>query len=437
MWEGSSKRWFAIPLAVAMCVAGTAGPAGAAAATDPLVLVCEGGGAVSLSADGGLLAFSCGAANLVPDDTNGQGDVFVRDQATGGFERISLGTGGVQANGLGWRPSITPDGRFVAFLSRASNLAAADPDRLEDVYVRDRRTGTTVLASVRLPGRAGADEFLGQPQLTPDGRFVAFHATADNLVPGDTNRESDVFVRDLMTGTTERVSVGARGAQGDAGSFAPAISADGRYVAFASYAGNLVAGDSARSADVFVRDRLTGTTVRASVDSDGRPGVANFAFINPVPSISADGRFVAFASGVDRLVPDDTNGRADVFVRDLVAGKTERVNVNSAGVVADGVSSGRFVQLTADGRHVIFWSTARNLVAGDRFADEETFVRDRLTGTTTKLRVVLDSQGSNVHTVGDGLAVSADLSTVAFSSIPNILIPDNQFCVPQVFVWRG
>ncbi len=267
----------------------------------------------SISADARFVAFWSDASNLVGGDTNGVEDVFVRDRQTGTTELVSVATGGTQGNARSRYPSISSDGRFVAFWSDASNLVAGDTNGSADVFVRDRQTLTTVRVSVATGGAQGnANSLNAFSSISADGRFVAFESDATNLVAGDTNGSADVFVRDRLSGTTERVSLAAGGAQGNADSLGPSISASGRFVAFWSLATNLVAGDTNAWNDVFVRDRQSATTERVSVATGGAQGDFN----SYDPSISADGRFVAFESGATNLVAGDTNGSFDVFLRD-------------------------------------------------------------------------------------------------------------------------
>ncbi len=241
--------------------------------------------------------------------------------------RVSVNSTGAQGNGHSAYPSISADGRFVAFASGASNLVPGDTGYW-DVFVHDRQTGTTTRVSVSSTGTQSNDNS-GDPSISADGLYVAFTSSAQNLIPGDTNGRADVFVHDRQTGTTTRVSVNSTGTQGDFNSWRPAISANGRYVAFISDATTLVPGDTNGRADVFVHDRQTGATTRVSVSSAGIQG-DGFVEGSSTPSISADGRFVAFASGASNLVPGDTNNQKDVFVHDRQTGATTRVSVSSA-----------------------------------------------------------------------------------------------------------
>ena len=373
----------------------------------------------STSADGRYVAFHSLASNLAPGDTNGFYDVFVHDRITGTTERVSVSTGGAQGDGdssYGYTPSISADGRYVAFSSLATTLVAGDVNGFADVFVHDRQTGTTELVSVATGGAQGNNDSVA-PSISGDGRYVAFESLASNLVGGDTNGTWDVFVRDRLTGTTERASVATGGTQAAGGNYWPAISSDGRYVAFQSYAANLVTGDTNGFADVFVRDRVAGTTERESVSTGGAQG-DNVTF---APSISSSGRYVGFFSLASTLVANDTNGSYDVFLRDRQAGTTERVSVSSAGVEGNADSS--LSSVSADGRYVVFESNASNLVSGDTNTTLDVFVRDRSAGTTTRASV--DSAGGEALGSSTKPWISADGRFVAFDSFaPNLVFGD-------------
>jgi Tol biopolymer transport system component len=344
-----------------------------------LIAEVQAGGYVpnpSISADGRYVAFDSDVANLVPGDTNGLSDIFVRDRTAGVTYLVSKNSAGDQGNTYSVYPSVSADGRYVAFMSGATNLVYADTNGVADIFVRDRQTGTTTRVSRNSAGVEGNDGSFS-PSISGDGRYVAFPSDATNLVAGDTNGVSDIFVRDRNTGTTYLVSKSSTGEIGNGYSTAPFISADGRYVVFDSYATNLVAGDTNGMSDVFVRDRQTGTTTLVSKSSTGVLGSGNSYYA----SISADGRYVAFYSYAVNLVTGDTNGVEDIFVRDRQTGTTTRVSKSSAGVEGDGDSI--YPSISADGRYVVFYSAASNLVPGDINGAGDTFVRDRQTGTTT------------------------------------------------------
>jgi Tol biopolymer transport system component len=332
----------------------------------------EGNGdsfAPAISADGRFVTFSSDASTLVAGDTNGVDDVFVRDRQESTTTRASVGPGGAEANGGSYSPSISADGRYVAFLSDATNLVSGDTDTNRDVFVFDRQTSATTRASVDSNGVQADIESL-TPVLSANGRFVAFATFADNLVPDDLNESADVFVRDLQSSTTTRVSEYQGGSEADFDNFRPAISADGRFVAFDSDAANLAWGDTNDVFDVFVKDRQTDVLTRVSVDDAGAQ--ANGDSLRP--ALSADGRFVAFYTDASNLVPGDTNGAEDVIVHDRRSGATKRVSVVGGGREANGDSVRP--ALSADGRLVVFESDASNLVAGDSNQFTDVFVND-------------------------------------------------------------
>ena len=326
----------------------------------------------SLSGDGLVVAFESAASNLVGGDTNGTSDVFVHDRVSGRTTRVSVDSGGAQADGpsgLDSAPALSADGQIVAFASRAGNLVTPGtdvPDR-EDVFVYDRARKETNRVSVG-PGGVQPSGDSYSPALSADGRYVAFASEATNLVRGDTNGATDIFVHDRETGRTTRVTVASDGTQVNGDSFTPSISGDGRFVAFTTDAGNVVAGDDNRASDVFVHDGQTGRTVLVSVASHGHPSArGSFA-----PCLSADGRTVAFVTD-GPLVADDTNNSEDVYVADLATGGLRRVSVASDGTEGDGPSLGP--ALSGDGTAVAFESLASNLVVADSNAAEDVFWR--------------------------------------------------------------
>ena len=337
----------------------------------------------SISADGRFVTFSSEASNLVPGDTNNSGDIFVRDLSTNTTTRVSVDSAGNQGNsssGSGFS-SISGDGRFVAFESDATNLVPGDTNNRRDIFIRDRLTNTTTRVSVDSAGNQGNSDST-TPSISADGRFVAFASNATNLVSGDTNNSRDIFLRDLLTNTTTRVSVDSAGNQANSSSFnAPSISADGRRVAFWTNANNLVPGDTNANFDIFVRDLSTNTTARASVNSAGNQGNRDSRY----PYISADGRFVGFWSSATNLVPGDNNNTQDIFVRDLLTNTTTRVSVDSAG--NQGNRESFDVSISGNGRFVAFQSSATNLVPGDTNNSADIFVRDLSTNTTTRVSV--------------------------------------------------
>ncbi len=345
--------------------------------------------APAVSADAQVVAFTSAATNLVAGDDNGTNDVFVHDRVTGATELASVAVGGGPGNnssGYGGRAiALSADGRFVAFWSYASNLVEGDTNNQADVFVRDRLRGITMRASVSSTGVEGdsASGYGGPVSISADGRYVAFQSYASNLVGGDTNGAVDMFVRDLIAGTTTRVSVASDGAEAPAGGQRGTISADGAHVVFAS-SSPLVTEDTNGAGDVYVRDVATGITTRVSVSSYGAQGDGESG---PGMSMlqSSDGRYVCFASMATNLVTGDTNGQNDIFVHDRVTGVTKRVNVAEDGTQANGYSERPAI--SADGRYVAYQSTATNLMAGDTNGNMDVYVRDWMAEHTTRASI--------------------------------------------------
>lgn len=380
----------------------------------------------SMSADGRYVAFSSYANNLVPGDTNGSEDVFVHDRQGGATIRVSIDPYGAQGNSLSTSPSISSDGRYVAFHSFATNLTPGDSNGDYNVFVHDLQSGVTTRVSVDSGGGEG-NGFSGGPSISSDGRYVTFYSFATNLVPGDTNGTVDVLVHDIMSGATARVSVDSSGVQCNGASYDPSISGDGRYVAFVSGASNLVSGDTNGTEDIFVRDVQSSATMRVSVNSTGAQGNAH----SSAPSISSDGRYLSFYSDASNLVPGDMNGVRDVFVHDHQSGAATRVSVDSSGVEGDYDST--FSSISSDGHYVAFCSIATNLVIGDTNGLPDVFVRDLRIGTTT--RVSVDSGGTQTNGDSRGTpSVTARGRYVAFSSMATNLVPGDTNEAEDVFV---
>jgi len=321
----------------------------------------------SINGNGRYVALRSIASNLVSDDTNGYDDVFVHDAQTGQMTRVSVSSGGVEGNGNSLSPRISSDGRYVAFISSASNLVPGDTNGDYDVFVHDQQTGETTRVSLSSTGEESSTAS-EQPVISADGRYVAF-TSKSNLIPGGGHSSNDVFVRDRQTGITTRVSVSSGGLGGDDSSTWPSISGDGRYVAFRSEASNLVEGDTNGYVDVFVHDQQTGETTLVSVSSGGLGGNGQSQF----PSINGDGRYVAFSSWSSNLVLGDTNNTYDIFVHDRQTGETSRASVSSTGVEIDN-GDDSIVSISSDGFYIAFESVAGNLVSGDTNGQRDIFV---------------------------------------------------------------
>ncbi|HYZ91403.1 MAG TPA: hypothetical protein VFA34_03305 [Actinomycetota bacterium] len=362
----------------------------------------------SMSGDGRYIAFWSTTSTFVENDTNDSYDVFVRDQRTDGVELVSVSTDGTSGNMNSYEAALSVDGRYAAFASIADNLVPGDTNGVPDVFVRDRQTKRTIRVSVSSTGEQAnmgrSSSFLAETgsrlvSMSANGRYVMFRSVASNLVPNDTNDAADMFVHDLRTRKTTRVNVSSSEEQANADSRHPVglpqwnVSDNGRYVFFNSDASNLVPNDTNGAEDIFVRDTVLGSTQRVSLSSSG--GEAEFgvgdrdvgstsgnyvANLSVVPTNTAalsyaatpNGRFVVFSSDSTDLVPRDTNETTDIFLRDLVTGTTTLVSLASNGGQGNGPSNDPI--LSADGRFVAFDSTADNLVPGDSNGYDDVFV---------------------------------------------------------------
>ncbi|MDH6708963.1 Tol biopolymer transport system component [Kitasatospora sp. MAA19] len=413
-----------------------------------------------LSADGRFAVLTSEAANLVPGDTNGKSDVFVRDLWTGRTERVNTGPNGAQAADGSYDAAISGNGRYVAFSSYATNLTPGANLGFEDVYVHDRWTGTTELVSTgHDPARTQAGRQSGHPSLSWDGRYVAYQSNRSDLAPGTvTWTGGNIYVTDRWTGETRVASIGADGTEANASSASPVISADGGSVGFISKATNIIGSDkpgalAAKAAaeldgvsdeefvrdsfrhdeqpsilkprfyPFYVRDLRAGETVLASTDgAGGYRGAAS-------PALSADGRYAVYSA----LVSHGDGPWAhhfEVYVRDLAAGTETLVSVGLPGTTTTGDSYDG--QITADARWVYFSSTAENLVPGDTNNAQDVFRRDLWTGRTERVSVAPD--GSQTAGSSDRPFVDALGTSVLFTSADGTLVPGDTNHVTDVFL---
>lgn len=343
----------------------------------------------ALSGDGRFVAFGSGSPGLIPRIGNQYGQIYVKDRLTGAVQLASVRTDGVEAKGECYAPVLSQDGRYVAFESYADNLGGPSLEYFQNVFLHDLVTGRTLVVSAHPPRAAYGDS--RDPSISADGQRVAFSSTASNLVPGGVWNRTNVYVCDIPTRLQTKVSVNPAGREGDGASYSPRISRDGRLVAFVSVATDLVAGDTNGTKDVFVRDLVTRVTERVSLSWQGQelPRGGDW------PSISGDGRYVAFESRDDSVVPGGNPRRSwtDVFVRDRWTGTVTCVSRDRWGNASNG-DSYRPV-LSGDGRLVLFHSFASDLVRGDTNGGGDFFVHDRATGRTR--RVSVDSVGNEVE----------------------------------------
>ncbi len=365
----------------------------------------------ALSADGRYLVFSSSATNLVSGDSNGQTDVFRTDLTTGETVLVSTSSSGVLGNNSSSGSSISADGRYVVFQSNASNLVSGDTNGTNDIFRKDMLTGEIVRVNTSTNGTQASATSSGAA-ISGDGRYIVFQSDATNLVSGDTNGQTDIFRKDLLTGELVRVSTTSAGAQVNGGlSQVPAISDDGRYVVYQSTATDVVAGDTNGQRDIFRKDMLTGEVIRASTTSAGAQVNGGSS---QVPTISGDGRYIVFVSSATDVVSGDTNGVGDIFRKDILTGETILVSSSSTGVFANAVSNSPSV--SSDGRYVAFSSSATNLVAG--VTGTNVYIKDLLTG---QIDVANRSQSDRLPSAGSTPTanlptLSADGQRIVFQS---------------------
>jgi murein DD-endopeptidase MepM/ murein hydrolase activator NlpD/Tol biopolymer transport system component len=380
----------------------------------------------SISVNGDFTVLGSYATNLVPNDTNGKYDVFLYDKNTRELSRVSIASDGTQGNntsygGITGSKLVSSDGLYVVFDSVSSNLVVGDTNNHTDVFIRDRLHAQTLLISKGPDGSQG-NGGSWNPSISEDGRYIAFDSSATNWIPGATN---EVYLRDAITEQTYLVSKNPDGTPGYG--IEPSISADGRYIA---YTGSLSGAMS--SCDILVYDRQTDHTSCASVASDGTPenGHSNRPFI------SNAGRFVGFQSTSTNLVSGDTNAVYDIFIHDMLTGQTERVSISSDGTQGNNYSGGvdHPPSISADGRYVAFTSLASNLDgSGDTNGEWDIFIHDRVSGETFRVSKSLD--GTPGNDMSFGLAMSADGQYVAFASNASNLVAGDTNNLEDVFLF--
>jgi hypothetical protein len=339
--------------------------------------------------------------------------------------RVSVGPNGAQANGSSGAAKVSKGCRYVTFASAATNIKGGGTNTV-DTFLVDAVSGRRWLISKALKGKRPNGD--SRPNgISRTGRFVAYDSGASNLVPHDGNHAYDVFIRDRDRFRSERISVPAEGGWANGPSYRPAVSAAGRYVAFDSYATNMIADDTSGGFDVFVRDRVERTTERASFG----PGGVEANGESTGAAISSSGRFIVYESGASNLVADDSNGFVDVFIYDRVAATTELVSTGLGGAASNDVSLN--ADISGNGRYVAFTSRATNLVEDDDNGQSDVFVWDRIAKTTTLVSIATSGeQGAD-----DGAlygTLSDDGSVVTFDGFASNVVPHDTNIAPDVFL---
>ena len=380
---------------------------------------------LAMTPDARYVAMVAAASNLVPGDTNGIADIFRVDLSTGLSERMNLGPAGVQSNGQCYFPRISTDGNFVVWNGGANNLVPGDTNGFEDVFLRDVVAGTTELVSVNNSGVQG--NFSSQSAtITRDGRYVAFWSAADNLWFTDTNGTGDIFLRDRLLNRTLAITILPSGTQANANSAQPFINGLGTKIAFRTTSNNLVAGDTNGVNDIMLADVGTNSVVRI-----GQPAFSQSNGASSWPTLSENAQFVAFESEASNLVPNDTNGVKDIFVQNLSTGQITRVSVDSSGAQSNGLSETAWI--SNDGQHVVFSSLATNLVANDTNGHEDVFIHRLATGETSRVSTSIAPLG-NGNQISFYPCVSEDGQAAVFGSSASNMITGDSNGTPDVFM---
>ena len=323
----------------------------------------------TFSPDGTKVLFTSSASNLVPGDTNGTSDLFVKDLVTGAVTFVNSDDFGNVANSGSYNPIFSPDGTKVLFTSSASNLVPGDTNGTSDLFVKDLASGVVT--------RVNTDDFGNEANsggsdaiFSPDGTKVLFTSSASNLVPGDTNSVNDIFIKDLVSEVVTRVSTDSNGNQANSTSVYPIFSPDGTKVAFLSNASNLVPGDTNGQSDTFVKDLISGTVTRVSTDNAGNQASGQ-SFYAPV--FSPDGTKVAFFNNASNLVPDDS-GKVDLFIKDLTDGAVVRININHQEAGWYPYNMGHLPIFSSNGTEIIIGNSSSNIVSGDTNGQADIFI---------------------------------------------------------------
>ncbi|KKL45065.1 hypothetical protein LCGC14_2359410, partial [marine sediment metagenome] len=384
----------------------------------------------SITYRGDYVAFESLSETLVTD-TNNAMDIFKKDVKKGTMTRVSTNTAGTQVNGASMNPAISgSSGRFVAFQSDATNLISVDANSKTDIFRKDTSSaGTTILISANTTG-VSANGNSANPSITGGGSITAYESDATDLIAAgtDTNNKTDIFVRGT---STSRISTGSSGTESNNDSNNPSIAAiNGRYVAFESTATNLITPPGTATKDIYRKDTSSaGTTILISADTAG--GAADGA--SSKASISGEGRYVAFQSDATDLITSgtDTNNKTDIFVKDTVSNTTTRVSLSSSGAQATGASTNP--SISTDGRHVAFESAATDLVTGDaNGAVSDIFIKDTVSGTITRLSTNTSEVQSNA--AANNASTSRYGQYVAYDSTATNLVSGDTNALQDVFL---
>jgi len=389
--------------------------------------ISMGGG---VSNDGRYVSFSSTANNLVAGDINNAEDVFVRDMQTGIVTRVSVDSAGTQANSWSWFMDMTDDGRYITYISYADNLVAGDTNYMADVFRHDNITGETIRISVNSAGEQGdSHSDRGLNNISNDGMVIVFASLSQNLVPEDYNDTYDVFVRDLNTNTTQAISLYSSLTQiaPNSSSYNPSISDDGQFVVYESSAQNLTTDLNNFETNIFLYDRQTATTTRISTGINNTP--ANLSSYNPV--ISGDGNTILFASAAYNLIENDTNNATDLFMYNRLTGVISRLPLDPLGAKLSSGSASYDISTT--GRYVAFASSSDVLVPDDTNNASDIFIYDTLLGTISRASVNHLSEQANGGSFYPSIAQNGD---IAFQSSATNLVANDTNNANDIFLYE-
>lgn len=341
--------------------------------------------------------------------------------------RASLDSNDIEGNGASGKGGVrvSGNGRYVVFESLANNLVVGDSNGFSDVFMKDMQTGVTTLISSDSLGIQG-DGSTNSPSISFDGRYIVFSSESTNLVSGDVNGVRDIFLKDTQTGATKLISSDSLGIQGGGVSNSPSISFDGRYIVFSSESTNLISGDINSTQDIFLKDTQTGVTTLISSDSFSVQSNGH----SRTPWISSDGRYVVFESGATNFVSGDMNGDQDIFKKDIQTGVITLISSDSSSIQSNSYSG--YASISSDGRYVAFMSAATNLVAGDVNGMEDVFMKDTLTGVTTLISS--DSSGVQGNNNSTASSITADGRYVVFHSKASNLVTGDTNSFQDIFI---
>jgi outer membrane protein OmpA-like peptidoglycan-associated protein len=380
---------------------------------------------VSLAGSGTKVAFRSTSTNLSPADTDTKADIYVKDLTTGILTLASTSSTGVKGNGPNSPPAMSPGGGAVAFRSNSTNLVPADTDKTPDMYVKNLTTGNLLLASTSDQGVKGNSASEG-PSISADGTKVAFRFNGTNLDPGDTDTIGDIYVKDLTTGDITLASTSSAGVKSNGLSYAADLSGDGTKVAFVSYATNLDPADRDAKPDIYIKDLVSGRLTLASTSAVGAKGNGgSFS-----PSLSRDGSRVAFRSSSTNLDPGDSDTTPDVYVKDLSTGRIILASTSDTGT--KGTGSSFLPIISQDGTAVTFRSDASNLDPADTDTLPDVYVK--ILATNNMVLASTSDGGVKGNGGSFGPWLSADGSVVGFRSDSTNLDPGDKDTIPDVYV---